>query len=111
VSKGTKAIMHENTLLRAQVRDLQQANETLSQRRRAKRTRLQKGGVLTVKKAREVIDHMNVDGRVEGASSTSGGQGGSARPRERRCGGCGKIGHNARTCQIVVAMSEEEISD
>jgi hypothetical protein len=111
LSKGTKAIMHENALLRAQVRDLQQANETLSRRRRAKRTRFQKGGVLTVREAREVIDHMNVDRRVEGASSTSGGQGGSARPRERRCGGCGKTGHNARTCQIVVAISEEEFSD
>jgi hypothetical protein len=111
LSKGTKAIMHENALLRAQVHNLQQANETLSRRRRAKRTRLQKGGVLTVRKAREVIDHMDVDRRVEGASSTSGGQGGSARPRERRCGGCGKTGHDARTCQIVVAISEEEFSD
>jgi hypothetical protein len=111
LSKGTKAIMHENALLRAQVHNLQQANETLSRRRRAKRTRLQKGGVLTVREAREVIDHMDVDRRVEGASSTSGGQGGSARPRERRCGGCGKTGHDARTCQIVVAISEEEFSD
>ncbi|EMT73510.1 hypothetical protein FOC4_g10000545 [Fusarium odoratissimum] len=56
LSKGTKAMMHENALLRAQVRDLQQANETLSRRRRAKRTRLQKGGVIIVWEAREVID-------------------------------------------------------
>jgi hypothetical protein len=97
-SRGFPPRLHENALLRAQVRDLQQANETLSRRRRAKRTRLQRGGVLTVREAREVIDHMNVDRRVEDASSTSGGQGGSARPRERRCGGCGKTGHNARTC-------------
>jgi hypothetical protein len=107
LSKGTKATMHENALLRAQVRDLQQANETLSRRRRAKRTRLQKGGVMIVGEAREVIDQMNIDRQVEGESSRSGGQGGSARPRERRCGGCGKTGHNARTCQIVVVISEE----
>jgi hypothetical protein len=111
LSKGTKAMMHENALLRAQVRDLQQANETLSRRRRAKRTRLQKGGVMIVGEAREVIDQMNIDGQVEGESSRSGGQGGSARPRERRCGGCGKTGHNARTCQIVVAISEKEYSN
>ena len=111
LSKGTKAMMHENALLRAQVRDLQQANETLSRRRRAKRTRLQKGGVMIVGEAREVIDQMNIDGQVEGESSRSGGQGGSARPRERRCGGCGKTGHNARTCQIVVVISEEEYSN
>jgi hypothetical protein len=111
LSKGTKATMHELALLRAEVRDLQQANETLSRRRRAKRRRLQKGGVMTVGEAREAIDQMNVDGQVEGESSRRGGQGGSGRPRERRCGGCGKTGHNARTCQIVVAMSEEEYSD
>ncbi|KAJ3453706.1 hypothetical protein MRS44_017953 [Fusarium solani] len=111
LSKGTKATMHELALLRAEVRDLQQANETLSRRRRAKRRRLQKGGVMTVGEAREAIDQMNVDGQVEGESSRRGGQGGSGRLRERRCGGCGKTGHNARTCQIVVAMSEEEYSD
>ncbi|KAJ3455278.1 hypothetical protein MRS44_013878 [Fusarium solani] len=111
LSKGTKATMHELALLRAEVRDLQQANETLSRRRRAKRRRLQKGGVMTVGEAREAIDQMNVDGQVERESSRRGGQGGSGRPRERRCGGCGKTGHNARTCQIVVAMSEEEYSD
>ncbi|RYC77643.1 hypothetical protein BFJ63_vAg19483 [Fusarium oxysporum f. sp. narcissi] len=111
LSKGTKATMHELALLRAEVRDLQQANETLSRRWRAKRRRLQKGGVMTVGEAREAIDQMNVDGQVEGESSRRGGQGGSGRPRERRCGGCGKTGHNARTCQIVVARSEEEYSD
>ena len=63
LSKGTKATMHELALLRAEVRDLQQANETLSRRRRAKRRRLQKGGVMTVGEAREAIDQMNVDGR------------------------------------------------
>ncbi|EMT73509.1 hypothetical protein FOC4_g10000544 [Fusarium odoratissimum] len=51
---------------------------------------------------------MNIDGQVEGELSRSGGQGGSARPRGRCCGGCGKTGHNARTCQIVVAISDEE---
>ena len=66
---------------------------------------------MTVGEAREAIDQMNVDGQVEGESSRRGGQGGSGRLRERRCGGCGKTGHNARTCQIVVAMSEEEYSD
>ena len=40
LSKGTKAIMHENALLRAENRDLRQVNEILSRRRRAKRTRL-----------------------------------------------------------------------
>jgi hypothetical protein len=111
LSKGTKAMMHENALLRAQVRDLQQANEILSRRRRAKRTRLQKGGVMTVGEAKDKIDQMNVDGQVEGESSRSSGQGRSAHAKKRRCGACGNAGHNTRTCQIVVAISEEEYSN
>ncbi|KAG6998152.1 hypothetical protein FocnCong_v013463 [Fusarium oxysporum f. sp. conglutinans] len=111
LAKGTKAIMHENALLRAENQDLRQANEILSRRRRAKRTRLQKRGVMTVEEGRQVINQMNADGQVEGESLRNGGHGRSAQTKERRCGGCGRTGHNARTCQIVVAISEEEQSD
>ncbi|KAM5527292.1 transposase [Fusarium oxysporum f. sp. phaseoli] len=38
LSKGTKAVMHEVSLLRVKVQDLERANEILSRRRRAKRT-------------------------------------------------------------------------
>jgi hypothetical protein len=31
--------------------------------------------------------------------------------KQRRCGVCGKPGHNARTCQIVEQTSEEDYSD
>jgi hypothetical protein len=37
LSKGTKAIMHQNALLKAEVQILRQANETISKRRRAKK--------------------------------------------------------------------------
>jgi hypothetical protein len=40
LAKGTKAIMHENALLRAKLREVREANEKLSRRRRAKRIRL-----------------------------------------------------------------------
>ncbi|EMT70372.1 hypothetical protein FOC4_g10000139 [Fusarium odoratissimum] len=67
--------MHKNALLRAKNRDLQQVNEILSRRQRAKRTQLQKRGVTTVDKGRQAINQMNADGQVEGKSSRSGGQG------------------------------------
>jgi hypothetical protein len=107
LSKGTQAMMHENALLRSEVHHLRQANEILSRRRRAKRSRLQKRGVMTVDEGREAIDQMDVDAQVGGESSRSGGQGRSAQAKERRCGSCGKTGHNARTCQIVVAVCKE----
>ena len=103
--------MHEMALVRAEVKDLQEANKILSRRRRAKRTRLQKRGVMTVEEGRRVIDQMDVDAQVVAESSRSGGQGRSARPGVRRCGMCGKPGHNARTCQVVIETSGEEYSE
>jgi len=111
LSKGTKAVMHEMALMRAEIQDLRQANETLSRRRRAKRTRLQKRGKMTVDEGRQAIDQMDVNVQVVAELSRSGGQGRSARPRERRCGICGKPGHNSRTCQVVIETSGEEYSN
>jgi hypothetical protein len=111
LSKGTKAILHQNALLKSEIQILQQANEALSKRRRAKKTRLRKGGKMTVDEGRDAIDQKDVGTQVRAESSRSGGQGGSVRPKERRCGTCGKTGHNARTCQIVIETSGEEYSD
>jgi len=103
--------MHEMALLRAEVQDLRQANEILSRRRRAKRTRLQKRGVMTVEEGRQAIDQMDVDMQVVAESSRSGGRGRSVGPGVRRCGVCSKPGHNARTCQVVIEISGEEYSE
>jgi DNA-binding Lrp family transcriptional regulator len=111
LTKGTLGMLHENALLKAEVQDLRQANEILSRRRRAKRTRLQKRGVLTVEEARQAIDQMDVDAQVVAESSRSGGRGRSVGPGVRRCGICSKPGHNARTCQVVIETSGEEYSE
>ncbi|KAI3571075.1 hypothetical protein IWW34DRAFT_772056 [Fusarium oxysporum f. sp. albedinis] len=62
---------------------------------------------MTVDEGREAIDQMDADVQVGDGSSRSGGQGRSAQAKEGRCGSCGKTGHNARTCQIVVEMCKE----
>ncbi|KAJ0157765.1 Carboxylesterase patB [Fusarium oxysporum f. sp. albedinis] len=110
-TKAIKAVMHEVVLLRSELRNLREANEILSRRRRAKRTRVQKRGVMTVQEASQVIDQMDVDMQVVAELSRSGRQGRSARPGNRRCGVCGKAGHNARTCQVVIETSGEEYSE
>ncbi|KAJ0131602.1 hypothetical protein HZ326_25311 [Fusarium oxysporum f. sp. albedinis] len=63
---------------------------------------------MTVQEASQVIDQMDVNAQVVAESSRSGGRGRSERPGSRRCGVCGKAGHNARTCQVVIKPSREE---
>jgi hypothetical protein len=111
LSKGAEVVMHKVTLLAAENKELRQANKILSRRRRQKRTRLQKGGAITVQEASQVIDQMDVDTQVVVESSRSGGRGRSVGAGVRRCGICGETGHNARTCQVVPEASREEYSE
>lgn len=105
LTKGTMAVMHEVALLRSEVSSLRKANEALSKRRKAKRTRVRLGGSLTVQEAQGLLDLKDVGG--EGVQETqpegSGAEGG--RTKVRCCGVCGKPGHNARTCQEVAEGS------
>lgn len=55
-SKGTKVVMPKLTLVGAETQDRRQANEIRNLRRRAKRTRLQKRGVITAEKEGQAID-------------------------------------------------------
>jgi len=111
LSKGAEVIMHRMALLESEIRDLRQANETLSRRRRAKRTRLQNKGKMTIQEGRDAIDQMVPDMLGEAEFPENRGQEREAQLRERRCGLCRKTGHNARTCQIVVEISDDEDSD
>ena len=111
MTKGLKAHQHEMALLRAEVKDLQEANHILSQCYREKKTRLRNRGIMTVEEGQALIDQMDVNTQIVAESSRRGGRGRSAQPRERRCGVCGKAGHNARTCKIEVEVSGQEYSD
>lgn len=101
VDQLTKAVVansHQLTLLTGEVKALQEANEALSKRRRAKRTRLQDSGPLTGKEANQLLVEKGVieqEGCNEGA-----GEGSSKRRKTdaRLYGICRKPGHNARTC-------------
>ena len=96
------------TLLQDRVRGLEQANQALAKRRRAKRTRIQAGGALTIEDAQRLVAQK--EGNKEGLGERSAKGGASeARPStSRRCGGCGKAGHNIRTCQEVEEATSEE---
>ena len=102
---------HTVTLLRKEASDLRRANEALSKRRRAKKIQIRKGGSLSVGDAQDLIAQREVDEQV---SRDRRGNSGARKPRTegiRRCGKCGETGHNARTCQIILDISEESIDE
>jgi hypothetical protein len=110
-AKGALKIMYQLALLKAENQTLRQANEVLSKRRRAKRTRLQQGGSLTQQEAQDLQDKRDVARQVEQETKASSGRKPRDETRARRCGNCGETGHNARTCQIIIETSEEDNSE
>jgi type I site-specific restriction endonuclease len=111
LTKSVLGYMHKTELLEAEVKELREANATQSQKKRAKRTRLQDKGKMTIGTGQGQIDQIDVDMQVVAESSRSGGRGRSVGPGVRHCRTCGKAGHNARTCQEVIRVTENEGSN
>lgn len=103
--------MHENALLRAEVKTLREANSSLAKRRRAKKTRLRQGGTLEIGEAQGLLDQKDVDTQLGEETRTRSGRVTRSEPRGRRCGICGTAGHNARTCEMDVETSGESDSN
>jgi hypothetical protein len=108
LAKGTEMIAHEMTLVRSEIRSLQDANKALAKRRRAKRTRLQDGGALTVEDALVLIAEKESGRRKKGKEVEGSGASGAARATVRCCGRCAQPGHNVRTCPVAPESSDEE---
>jgi hypothetical protein len=111
LTKGTIAVMHQVALLQAENASLRKANEVLSKRRRAKRTRMQLGGSLAVQDAQDILGQGAEGGEEVQETQLYGGSVGGGRAKVRCCSVCGKPGHNARTCQEVVEASDSAVSD
>ena len=85
-------------LLQSEVSSLYKANEALSKRRRAKRTRVQLGESLTLQDAVDLLGPGAVGGEGVQEIQPGGSGAGGGRTKVRCYGVCGKPGHNARTC-------------
>ena len=79
--------------------NLRKANEVLSKRRRAKKTRVRQGGALTIEDAQDILARKDAEEQVVRNNRTEGGSEGSQPATIRRCSKCNKPGHNTRTCQ------------
>ena len=106
LAKGTQALAHSVTLMAAEIRILQKANEALSKRRRAKKTRVRLGGSLTIGDAQDLLVQKEVQEQVERETRKNGGRRTRTETAPGRCGKCRKPGHNARTCQKDVETSD-----
>ena len=99
LADGVAELAHRAVLITDELRSLRKANEALSKRRRAKKTRLRQKEAVIVRDAQEELEQRNVGGRLETEGSGNGGHGEGQRRGQRRCGICGKPGHNSRTCE------------
>ena len=106
MAKGIEVIAHQNTLIMEENRTLRKANEALSKRRRAKKTRVCQGGVLTGEDARDILAQKEAKEQVARDMRQNRGGDGERSATMRRCGNCAKPGHNARTCQVEAEMSD-----
>lgn len=83
---------------------MRQANEALSKCRRVKKTRIREGGALKIKNARDIIARKEVEEQVRRDKRSREGNQSEGQSTARRCGTCGKTGHNVRTCKEDVNM-------
>jgi len=85
-------------LLKEENETLRKANEALSKRRRAKRIRLQDSGSLNPQEAHVLIASKEGKASKRQKMLEEGGEAEAGPTTQRRCGNCGKTGHNVRTC-------------
>ena len=110
--RGATAIMHQVALLQAEVSSLRSANEALSKRRRAKKTRVRLGGSLTVQDGIDLLDQKDVEEQVKKEERQNGSRRRNTQAGVRHCSNCGKPGHNSRTCQRdeeMTALSDSDV--
>lgn len=106
MAKGMEAMAHKMTLIKEENHNLRKANEALSKRRRAKKTRICQGGALTIDNTHDILAQKEVNEQVAQDIHENRGSDRERLATVRRYGNCSKPGHNARTCQM-----EAEISD
>ena len=94
-------------LAQQEIAELRAANEATSRRRSHKRKQIQKEGTLTVKEGQRITALQEFGARSDGRKQKKRVRAEGGEPSQRRCGRCGKGGHNARTCKNEV----EEVSE
>jgi hypothetical protein len=93
LAKGAQIMVHSAALMKAEFKALQERNEVKKRRERKRKRRIFQGGSLTIGEGEEIVQSTQTQ-QEEGDNTIQ-------RPRlevkQRRCGLCNQVGHNART--------------
>jgi hypothetical protein len=103
--------MHKMAFLQAKVAELRKANTLISKWRRAKKTCVRLKGSFNLQDVQDLQDQKDVAQQIQQEMRGNGAGLNRGQLRQRRCGVCGKTGHNARTCQIKIESSGQEYSE
>jgi hypothetical protein len=105
--KGAELMLHQNALLAARNKELEEQLAVITKRKTRKRKQIQHGGTIEYgEAASQVAAEASV---AAGRSKKARGSGDQERAQltVRRCGNCGGTGHNARTCKNDTEISSE----
>src|SRR3954468_22664443 len=91
----------------SRITELEEQVEVLTKRKSRKRKRIQQGGTMEFGEASDQVATAASTARQPSKKARGGDGQERTQPGVRRCGNCGKIGHNARTCQNDIRASSE----
>ena len=92
-------MLHENVLMKARVRELEEQLAAVTKRRGRKRERIQTGGTLDFGAGASQVAEITSVSRTTLKKARGEGSQERSRPGQRHCRTFGKTGHNSRTCQ------------
>ncbi len=104
LAKGAQIMVHSATLMRAEIKALQEANQLKKRRERKRKRRIHQGGSLTVEEGEEIVRSTQTQ-QEEGGDTVRRQR---SEGKRRRCGLCNQVGHNARTCEAPQDSIEVE---
>ena len=99
MKKGWEKTVKAAVLLQQENAELRALNEELSGRKKRKRKLLKAEGPLSVAQGQEMIDDEELYAQWQTELVEDVLMEGPGAKKKRRCGKCGTLGHNARTCQ------------
>ena len=105
--KGAELMLHQNALQAARIHELEEQLAEVTKRKSRRRKRIQQGGTMEYGTAAAQVAAEASAVPQQSKKSRGSGDQETGQPALRRCGNCGKTGHNARTCRKDVEASSE----